>query len=248
MAEAKEIVFLEKMQDLLRRAREQGGVLSREELDEELLGLSFTEEQKEKVREYLTANKIGIDSPLPLEERLTEEEHNYLRDYEEAVAAIPQPEDGVLEAVKLSAMAGEPEAQRRLAELMLPRVIDVARLYAGQGVWMEDLIGAGNEALVRGTALLAPLESPAEVEGRLVELMMNAMEELVEAGIHARGQDEEIAARVNRVADAARELAEDLGRSVTVTELAGEGALTEEEIMEAVRISANRIPDIDYES
>ncbi|WP_165444110.1 RNA polymerase sigma factor region1.1 domain-containing protein [Lachnoclostridium sp. Marseille-P6806] len=243
-AEEEETLFLKALQKLLEKARDQGNVITEEELAEELGEFSLKEEQLRQVQEYLSAAGVGIGSPIPLEERLTEEENACLRDYEALVAAIEQPESGVFDAVKLAAMAGERGAQSRLAELMLPRVLDVAKLYAGQGVYLEDLIGAGNEALVRGTALLAPLEGPQEVEGRLVELMMNAMEELIEENIRMQGQDEALAERVNRVADAAKELAEALGRKVTVMELAEEGELTEEEIMEAVRASADNIPEL----
>ena len=44
-------------------------------------------------------------------------------------------------------MAGESDAQQRLIHLYLPKVVDIARLYAGQGVFLEDLIGEGNVAL-----------------------------------------------------------------------------------------------------
>ena len=50
---------------------------------------------------------------------------------------------------------------------------------------------------------------------------------------------------MNQVADAARELAESLGRKVSMQELADETEMTLLEIMEAVKFSGNAIEDID---
>ena len=50
---------------------------------------------------------------------------------------------------------------------------------------------------------------------------------------------------MNRVADAARELAESLGRKVSMQELADETEMTLLEIMEAMKFSGDAIEDID---
>ena len=240
--------FLEALQELLKTARSAGGVVTEEEIGESFAGLNLKESQLAQVREYLAANGIGVNEALPVSERLSEEENAYLSDYMETVAAIPVPDSGLLDAVKLSAMAGDPEAQSKLAEYMLGRVIDIAKLYLGQGVFLEDLIGAGNEALSRGVKLLAPLEGPEEVDGVLARMIMDAMEDQVAINLDDSALDRQIEDRVNLVADKARELAEDLGRKVTAEELSGEGELTLEEIQEAVRFSGKKIEDLEYDN
>lgn len=69
----------------------------------------------------------------------------------------------------LSAMAGDAQAQERLLTLMLPQVVDVAKLYAGQGVFLEDLIGEGNVALAMGVRMLGAMEHAAEAEAMLAK-------------------------------------------------------------------------------
>ena len=108
---------------------------------------------------------------------------------------------------------------------------------------MEDLIGAGNEALVRGTKLLAPLEGPEEVEGALAERIMNAMEDLIAENLDEVSADQTAADTANKVLEKADELAKILGRKVSVEELAGE--VTEEEILDAIRITGNRIESLE---
>lgn len=232
------------LRSLIRAARKNRGVIDKEQLDQALSELSLNDEQRKLVEDYLAANNIGIDVPLETEERLSEEEHNYLEDYRQMVETMEQPQEGELEAAEIRAMAGEAQAQRQLAEWMLPKVIDIARLYAGQGVYMEDLIGAGNEALVRATKLLAPLEGPEEVEGALAERIMHAMEDLVAENLDELSADQQAADMANKVLEKANELSEILRRKVTVEELAAEGEVTEEEIREAIRVSGNKIEAI----
>lgn len=242
----KEQLFLSRLQSLVAEARKKGNTVSEEEIGESFRDLELTSGQMDQVRSYLAAQKIGIGEPLQYEDVITEEEHNYMEDYEAMIAALPALPDGVLHALKLSAMAGDRDAQSRLTEALLSRVIDIARLYAGQGVLMEDLIGGGNEALAVGVTLLGPLEKAEEVEGFLGRRIMDAMEDLIASNMDDKAGDRAVEDRVNKVADKARELSEELMRKVTPEELAGEGELTLEEILEAVRLSGNRIEDLDY--
>lgn len=233
------------LRSLVGAARKKRGMITRDQLEQALEELQLSGEQEKLVEEYLKQNNIGIDEPLDAEEKLSEEEADYLREYTEMVNAMEQPSDGEREAIEIQAMAGEKDAQRQLAEWMLPKVVDLARLYAGQGVFMEDLIGAGNEALVRGTKLLAPLEGPEEVEGALAERIMNAMEDLIAENLDEVSADQTAADTANKVLEKADELAKILGRKVSVEELAGEGEVTEEEILDAIRITGNRIESLE---
>ncbi len=234
------------LRSLVAAARRNRGVIEKDQLDKALAELSLDEKQVKMVEDYLAANNIGVDVPLETDERLSEEESNYLEAYTQMVEGLEQPSQGELEAVEIQAMAGEAAAQRQLSEWMLPKVVDLAKLYAGQGVYMEDLIGVGNEALVRAAKLLAPLEGPEEVEAALAERIMNAMEDLVAENLDAVSADETAAEMANKVLEKANELSEALRRKVTVEELAAEGEVSEEEILEAIRISGNKIESLDY--
>ncbi|MCH4000081.1 MAG: hypothetical protein LKG90_02415 [Lachnospiraceae bacterium] len=237
--------FLEDLKGLLEKGKRNGGSLTEAEVRD-----SFTQElsddQMEVIRKYLESNNIGVGKRIGISELLTEEEQKYLDDYQEELSAIEIPEDSVLDAVKLNAMAGDADAQKELAEYMLQKVVDLAKMYAGQGVYIEDLIGAGNEALMIGVKLLAPLEGPQDVEGALTERIMKAMEKLIREDADTSDNNQSVADRINRVADAAHALAQEFGRKVTVMELVGEGQFTMNEVMDAIRITANKIEDIDY--
>ena len=236
----KQALFLERIQEVVKNAAQNGNTISEEDLLASFADLSLSSAQMEQVREYLKNSGIGIGEALPIEEVLSEEEMNHLAEYEALIEAIEVPSD----AVKLSAMAGEKEAQKRLVEYSLRKVVDIARLYAGQGVYMEDLIGAGNERLLTAVTQLAPLEKPDEVDGYLGRRIMDAMEDLVAVNLDEKAAEKAVEERVNLVADRARELAEELGRKVSVAELAREYDMDPEDIQEAVRLSGNAIGDI----
>ena len=109
---------------------------------------------------------------------------------------------------------------------------------------MEDLIGAGNEALLTAVKQLAPLEAPDEVDGFIGRRIMDAMEDLIALNLDIKAAEKTVEEKVNLIADRARELAEELGRKVSVAELAKEYEMDPEEIAEAVRLSGNAIADI----
>lgn len=182
----KEVLFAQKLAEIRELAKNQGNVVSKEQVQEAFQALSFEEEQLQMVYDYLTKHKIGIDEPVDLDDYLSEEEMDYLKMYEEELAAMEPVTDGQREAVILSAMAGEADAQRRLIEIYLPQVIEISKLYTGQGVFIEDLVGEGNLALTSGVTMLGCLEHAQEAEGMLMKMVMDAMEELIEEDLTAK--------------------------------------------------------------
>ena len=206
----KQVLFLKMLREVTQRAQQNGNCITEAELEEAFSDLELDDAQKQQVREYLNKNGIGIGEALPIEEVLSEEEMNHLHEYEEMIRAIRLPSDNIMDAIKLSAMAGEVSSQKQLVEYSLGKVVDIARLYAGQGVFMEDLIGAGNEALLVASAQLAPLEKPDEVDGYLGRRIMDAMEDLIAQNLDEKAAEKAVEERVNLVADRAAELAKEL--------------------------------------
>ena len=127
----KQRAFLQMLQAVLKQAQKNRNTVTRQQLDKAFEGMELSEQQLQQIEDYLKANNIGIDEPPALEDVLTEEEHNYLQDYEDMIRSLPVPDPGVLQAVKISSMAGEKDAQEQLVQFMLPQVVDIAKLYAG---------------------------------------------------------------------------------------------------------------------
>lgn len=242
----REVLFaqtLEKVKDI---AKEQGGCIEEAQVKEEFAALSLNDEQLQMVFDYLIKHKIGIGEPVNPDDFLTEGEKNYLQNYLNALAELPSYSEGETEAFTVAAMAGESEAKKRLTEIYLKDVVDIAKLYAGQGVFLEDLIGEGNLALTAGVEMLGGLKKPSEAQGMLARRMMDAMEEYIRENASNEKTDKKVADRVNLVAQKAEELARELGRKVTAEELSRESGISVKAVEEACRMSGYKIEDIEY--
>ena len=182
----KEVLFAQRLGEVRELAKKQGNVISKEQIAEAFAELDFQEEQLQMVYDYLTKHKIGVDEPVDPDEYLSDDEMDYLKVYEEELAAIEPVSDGQKEALLLSAMAGETDAQQRLVEVYLPQVMEISKLYTGQGVYIEDLVGEGNLALAQGVTMLGCMEHAKEAEGMLMKMVMDAMEELIQDDLHAK--------------------------------------------------------------
>lgn len=250
----REVLFAKTLESIRKKGRQQGNRISKEQVREAFAELALEEAQLALVYDYLEKHHIGVDREnlseiLPevsgYEENLTEEETDYLQDYLASLQTMSVLSDGEEEAVLLSAMAGEVSAQKRLIEVFLPKVPDMARIYAGQGVYLEDLIGQGNMALSEGVSMLGAAENAKDAEGMLAWFIMDAMEKLIEEGRENRNADKELEDKVNHIAEQARLLAEDLRRKVTIKELAEETGIPEEEIRDVYRLSGYVIEELE---
>lgn len=240
-----EVEFGRKIEELKKLAKEQNNVVSKEQVEELFAKIGMEPESLEPVYEYLKTKKIGIGEPVDLDEYLSDEDVDYLSMFTDELALLPEYSDGEKEAYYISAMAGEKDAQSRVIEIMLPQIIDIAKLYAGQGVTIEDLIGEGNVALTMGVTMLGALEKGSEVPGALTSMVMNAMEDYIAEESDAKKGDKKVENKVNKVAAAAGELSSSLGRKVTVEELCEETKMSRAYIEEAIRLSGNKIEEID---
>lgn len=241
----KEKEFAEILKLVTRTARENKNTITKEQIDLAFSELDLDEKQLNMVYDYLKSHKIGIGEDADFDEDLSEEERNYLDDYIESLASLNKLSDGELEAVQMSAIAGDKNAQSRLIENYLPLVVDVARMYSEQGVFIEDLIGEGNVALTKGVTMLDAVGEPKEVEAFLYKMMLDAMEKIIQENLSEDAGMQKVLTLVNEVADKAKELSDDLRRKVTVEELMEETGWEEDKIRDAIKFSGDNIEDID---
>ena len=231
-----EQIFAKTLEELSALAKEQGNMLSEEQVTEafDKAKLNLGEPQLEMIFAYLKNKKIGIGQPADPFDYMTREEIDYLEEYLKAVQAGADVTDGVKEAVLLSAMAGDADAKHRMIEIFLPQVAEIAKLYAGQGVFLEDLIGEGNVALTMAAEMLDCAQNAKEAEGTIASMIMEAMENY-------------ISENANDILEKAEELSKELGRKVTVEELSEETGISEEKIRDAARITADHIEFLESE-
>ena len=207
-----ETLFGQALEQLTQTAREQGNCISEKQMREAFAGISLKDEQFEMVKAYLKQRSIGIGEPAAPEDYLSEEEIDYLEDYLKQLEGLPEASEGEKEAITLSAMAGDADAQNRLIQIFLPQVVEISRPYAAQGM--------------------------------LGRMIMDAMEDFIAENAEEAKKSRKMAERINKVADKANELAEELHRQITIEELMSETGLSRKAIEDAVRMSGNKIDAI----
>ena len=243
-----EVLFAKTLERVRKQAKEQGNCIEKEQVEQAFSALELSDEQLSLVFDYLEKHKIGIGEPLDPDEYLSEEEVNYLEEYKKELSLLELVSEGEKEAIILSAMAGEADAQRKLINIYLPQVVEIAKLYSGQGVFLEDLIGEGNVALTMGVTMLGCLEHAAEAEGMLGKMIMDAMEDFINENRAEEDKDKKVLGKVKKVARKAKELSDELRRKVTVEELSAETGMSESAITEAMQFSGYTIEEIENPS
>ena len=236
-----EQLFAKTLEEIKLLAIEQDRVLSKEQVEEAFGSIGMKPEELAPIYDYLKQKKIGIGQPVNPDEYLTEEDVDFLAEYLREIDQMPVLSQGEKEAHFIAAMAGDRTGKTKTIEILLPDIVDVAKLYTGQCVLLEDLIGEGNVALAMGVEMLGCLEKGDEVAGMLVKMAMDAMEELIRETEDENKIDRKVVDKVNEVSAEAKKLAEALNRKITVEELMEETSFSEKKIREAIRMSGNRI-------
>lgn len=241
----RELLFAKTLEQVRKLAKEQGNCIEKQQVEEAFAELSLSQQQLALVYDYLEKHKIGIGKPVDLDEYLSREEVDYLEEYKKELALLKTFSQGEKEAITLSAMAGEADSQEKLIHIYLPQVVEIAKLYSGQGVFLEDLIGEGNVALTIGVTMLGCLEHASEAEGMLGKMIMDAMENHIRENMAEADKDKKAIAKVKKVAGAAKELSDELHRKVTVAEVAAETGLSEKAVLDAMRLGGYGIEEIE---
>jgi len=245
MSMTPEEIFREELSELLRLGKTQENKLTSEQILEGFANSNIDESKISLIYDFLAQSNIVVDDDYNPEEAMTTEDKDFLSMFMEELEALPELSDAEKEKVILEAINEDEKAQMKVMEIFLPKVVEIAKLYVGQGVLLEDLIGEGNLALTTGAFALSCMDDPKEVDGFLAGMIMDAMEVLVSEETSVKSVDEKILEQVNRVALASEELYKELRRKVTPEELANETDLTEEEIREAYRLSGKQIDTLD---
>lgn len=238
----KEALFKKTIVELVDLGRSQGNVIGKEQIEAILEPLDFDKEQKVLIEGYLKEQKIGIDTELSPEDFMTKEDIDYLNFYLDALKDLKEITGGKKEALLISAMAGDESAYNTVVEMYLPEVVEIAKLYVGEGAFIEDLIGEGNVALTIASKSLGCLESTGEADGFIGKMIMDAIEKHLES-VESNDSDMKIILnKLDKMMELSKESMERIGRKITVEELISETDFTEEEIMEA-RILSEELND-----
>lgn len=228
-------------------------------------GIQITDEGEEEPEPE--TDEKGKEDRDASQEEYTERDLEFVKMYQSDIRHIKTLSfDELAEAMKNPAKYRE-----QIINTFLKDVVKWVRPYAGDSVFMSDLIQEGNMGLMEGVASFdyaAALEREEHTDSAVrlteneyskpeqstVNMLRNFLKKSVvkaaQAAVYAQESENnvgyKIAGRVNAVNDCAKELSEEFGRKVTMEELADKLELTYEEVKEIVDLSSNKIEYINY--
>lgn len=160
-------------------AKSYENMLATDDIKEELKDLKLSEEQLQAVYDYLIENKIQIvdyvkeKTEVPEEK---EEDSRFLKMYMEEIKDYQDISEERLQEVFWKAVKRDEEAKAELITGYLNRIVDLARIYKGQGVLLEDLIQEGNIGLLNGIFSAEGQPEIENIENYLMEHICQSME------------------------------------------------------------------------
>ena len=239
----KEEVFRAALDKTVEVARRNRNTITKEGLEKIFSGLSFDEEQMVMIETYLSQKNIKIGEPE--EEELPPDDRTFLQMYLDDLKELPSRTQEEKSTALNLAIEGDEAAKKQIVNDFLPEVVEIAKLYTGQGISLEDLIGEGNIGLMMGIEMLSCIEKEKEKEGYLGKMIMDAMDSAIAANQADQAFDEKMLEKIERIRMTAEELSSDLRRAVSIRELADEMKMSEEEIDQAISYTGNRIDGIE---
>lgn len=245
-----ELEFLEQLRSLQSKAEENYRCLSQADLDQFLQENGLGEEQTDVVLAYLEAQGIRItdevQAEMSLEEKieqakLTTAEKRYIKEYQTDMSYIKEEKEGEKEEMFASVQSGDSSAKKRLIELYMPVVVDIALKLHTPEVYLGDLVQEGNVSLMLALEMLPAGNEDVFLKNEI----RNGMKEFLEEHTEIKKKDNILAERVNDLDQAIQALKEEYGREIAIDELAEHMQISEEEIEDLIKIAGDELKNTD---
>ena len=231
--------FLNKLSGLVAVAKGQGNQITIDEVKSYFLEIGLTEEQLELVFDYLLAQKVVVKGYIKMTEAAeetvtyTEEEEAYLKEYTNDLQAFKKAADGEQEVLFQKLLGGESSAKNRLTEIYLTEVVEIAKEMYHPEIFLGDLIQEGNVGLILGLDMVVDGETAHET---VINQIRQCMQMLIEEHTEVKNRDKKMVEKVIMLDESIKSLTEELGRKVTIDELAVYMGMTEDEIEDILHL------------
>lgn len=238
--------FLKKLNGLVAMAKGQGDQITIDEVKAYFADAALTEEQLELVFDYLLAQKVVVKGYIKMteaaEEKLTytEEEEAYLKEYLNDLGAFKEEKAGEKESLFEKLIGGDATAKNRLTELYLKEVVEIAKEMYHPEIFLGDIIQEGNVGLILGLDMLVDVATAHET---IVNQVKQCIQMLIEEHTEVKSRDNKMVEKVTMLDESIKTLTEELGRKVTIDELAVYMGMTEEEIDDILRLMGEESED-----
>ena len=243
--------FMETLRSVSEIARVSQKPLSKEEIESYLSHMELTKEQKEMVFQYIqnpqvedeTLEETSEAQDIEPKEESNEknyEESMFLQMYLEDIKDIPRLSQEEKSKAYDKLLKGDEAVLSRISDHWLQEVVTIAKNYENYDMNMEDLIQEGNMGLLTGMKYLQGSNQSIDIDEYLKESVQQAIENFIDEMNQEDDWENTVVAKSNLIYEAKKALAEDMGRMPTVNELCEYTRLTQEEIEEILKLSADK--------
>lgn len=234
--------FLDKLNALVGKAKAQGNQISIPEVQEHFKDMELSKDQMDLMFEYLMSQKVAVvgyvklDSAQKEEIEFTEEEKAYLEEYLEDLKAFPEVPVEARKTLYEKAVNDDEIAKQKLMEVYLRDVVEAAKEMYSPDVFLGDLIQEGNLGLVFGVEMLTEAETAHET---IMTQVRQSMQLLLEEQKELQGRDKKMIEKVQMLDEAIKSLTEELGRKISIDELAIHLGMEIEEIEDILKLTGD---------
>lgn len=216
--------FKEKLEDILMIAINQGNKITLDEVEKFFEEDHLSKEQIQLVCGYLMSQKIAVSGDVQM--------HGTVMEREEEPAVLTVEEQSYLKEYlnNLEQMKAIDEREERLI-YYLPKVVEEARKLHSNDIFIGDMIQEGN------ISLMMAMETCGNDEAKILEEVRAGMRASVEAQNETKRRDRKMVEKVAQLEQKLEELSQDLGRKVTIDELALELGISEEQVEDILKLA-----------
>lgn len=226
---ADQVQFREKLAGILQLCRDRGDKIDKGEVEEFFREEKLSSGQMELVFDYLMSQKVvvsgyvkarGSVAPGATEEDesrvknaengLSAEEEQYLKAYESDLRHMPKDEP---------------------LRNLLSQVVETAKSMKRGEIFLGDLIQEGN------VGLMIAMDAEEGDDAQFLQAAKEYMQSFLASQIEMKCQDKKMADKVNDLDEKIKKLTEEMGRKISVDELAELVGMTEEEIQDVLRLA-----------
>lgn len=256
---ADKLEFRGKLAGIYEVAEAQGHKMTCEEVEQYFAEDKLTKEQLELVFDYLLSKRVAVkgyvksggtvteasDEKIQSSAIYTPEEEAYLEEYLTDLQAIKGQQEGELELLFAEVNKGNQLAKGRITEIYLPKIVEIGKDMNQADIFIGDLIQEGNVSLMIALEMLPNIEETGYVgiEEYLEAEIRQGIQMMIEETGELKNRDHKMVQQVSDLDESITKLTDDLGRKVTIEELALYMEMPEESILEILKLTGEEVEE-----
>lgn len=230
------IEFREKLAGILEMAEGQENTLLLEEVEKYFEEDCLSAEQIELVCDYLLSQKVAVSGYRKAKGMVTE------KDNSDRQSLSPQEQAYMAEYLESLSTAGMEDNNLKG---YLIKTAELARQLYNPEIFIGDLIQEGNVSLI---AALEKYRGKDAGEQRIMDEVRQGMQIMLESQTETRRRDKKMVQQAAQLDEKIKNLTEEMGRKVSVDEVAEQMGMSEEQVLDVLKLMGEEVPNEEAET